>query len=401
MRRFCPAEWCRPSSPAALVAFLAALTIVGCDFDATNPGAVSEEDLTTDASLTALVNGVAGQFNFAENMTIMRVGTLSQEFAGSGTWEALHMAANDGRILNQDLRPGELPSAVWNPLSVSLVMAKESVDLIQQHASDNDPRIARAQLYAGMAYLKFASIFCEAAYDGGPAVPASESYDRAEARLTDALQRGQAAGLGDIENMARLMRARLRLYTGDHEGAIADARDVPHGFLWEMTHSQSDRASFTWDLFDLTRSIAMVVVHPDFRNLDDPRVVATETGGVGQDGSTPVWRQEKYPSRSVNIPIARWQEARLIEAEILIERGDVAPAVSLMNEVRRAAGLEEFSAGMSIEEARETLRSERTLEFYIEGPHRVVDRARWGTFPDGWATCLPIPVSEVRANPNL
>ena len=73
-------------------------------------------------------------------------------------------------------------------------------------------------------------------------------------------------------------------------------------------------------------------VHPAYHNLDvdgvpDPRVELLDHGHLGVDNITPQWSPQKYSSRSSVIPIARWEEAQLIIAEI--EGGQVAVASEL------------------------------------------------------------------------
>lgn len=393
-------------TPIALFfAGLAALVVNGmvtsCNFDATNPAAVTEDELLDDPSLTAMVNGSIAQYNFGQNMAAFYTGTLAQELIGSGTWESLHMASNDGAILNEGLRPGELPQAIWNPLSVGRAIANEAYDLLKEFGGDDDPRLARSQIYHGMFYSALGSVFCQATYDGGPAVPQSESYEEAEILLTDGLQRALASDQHELANLGYLMRARNRLYAADLDGALADAKQVPDGFEVTMSHTVEDFQAFTHDFWRLTIEIPLATVHPKYREIDDPRVVVVETSRVGQDGRTPVWEHRKFNERNIEIPIGRWQEARLIEAEILIERNQVSEAVNLMNRVRAVWDLEPFDSDLAQDQARDLMRQERKHEFWLEGAIRMIDRARWGSYPEGWSDCLPIPIQEVRSNPNL
>ena len=104
---------------------------------------------------------------------------------------------------------------------------------------------------------------------------------------------------------------------------------------------------------------------------------------------------------SFDIGLAKWQEARLLEAEILLARGEVGNAVALVNEVRAAAGLAPVSSSLTAAQAEAALRTERKHELFMEG-QRMLDMRRWGLFPQGWqASCVPIPAAEYATNPNL
>jgi hypothetical protein len=102
---------------------------------------------------------------------------------------------------------------------------------------------------------------------------------------------------------------------------------VPTGLRW-VAHFRdaSGERSYFWDNNAVRGESS---VHPSFREIDDPRVPTEFMGRVGPDNQTPVWAQRKYPTRSDDFIIGKWQEARLIAAEILIDQGQTAQAVGL------------------------------------------------------------------------
>ena len=101
------------------------------------------------------------------------------------------------------------------------------------------------------------------------------------------------------------------------------------------------------------------------------------------------------------MPMGQWQEARLIEAEILLGQKETASAVALLNEVRAAAKLPALSAGLGEAEAWTALKQERRNELFLEG-QRMIDMRRFDEFPAGWgAKCSPLPKAETDNNPNL
>lgn len=130
---------------------------------------------------------------------------------------------------------------------------------------------------------------------------------------------------------------------------------------------------------------------------------------MGQDGQTELWLQEKY-DLDTGIPLATWEEAQLIIAEV--EGG--AQAVTIINRLHERAGLPPF-ASTDEEEIRAHVLEERRRELFLES-HRVGDvvRLRQALAPAagtpftgslggsyGGATCLPLPDVERDANPNI
>lgn len=382
----------------------ATLLFAGCDglFEATNPGSITEDGLTSDASLNALVNGVIGRYDNAYDNIVYYSGLVSDELIGGDTSEGAHAASRRGVFINNPAGGSrQIPTSLWNPLHSARYLAEETYDRLQSHAGDPraDARVALVRLYAGLAYRDFADLFCEATYDQGPAVAQAESYSLAEERFTEALEVATRAGVDSVATMARLQRARIHLERGDFAAAAEDAGTVPAGFLWEAHYA--NRSGEENGVYNFVNINAFGTVDTGYHHTGDPRVVVDSVGTFAPDGVTPRWDPLKYPDRGSNIPVGKWQEARMIEAEALIAQSDPAAAVARLNEVRAAAGLSALDTAMSPSDAEAALRGERKHELFLESSHRMLDMRRWGLFPEGWETCVPIPYAEVQDNPNL
>lgn len=141
----------------------------------------------------------------------------------------------------------------------------------------------------------------------------------------------------------------------------------------------------------------------------------------GADGSTPHYLQLKYLDHGAEIPVVKGTEMRLIEAEALLEAGDVPGAIASINEVRDHWDLDPIDpTGMTLQEAWITLDHERLLTLWLEG-RRFFDMRRWeaagldylpavqfihgGTivYPgeDLRAICIPVSESECLTNLNV
>jgi hypothetical protein len=130
--------------------------------------------------------------------------------------------------------------------------------------------------------------------------------------------------------------------------------------------------------------------------------------GTTGDALTANWRQDKYQSPATPVPIATWEEAQLIIAEV--EGGQTA--VNIINALRAPHGLPTFA---STDEAviQAQVREERRRELFLEGQRlgdmRRLDIApfpatgtaynKGGTYGD--ARCFPLPDVERRNNPNI
>ena len=391
---------------APAVALAAVLTLAACDdlFDAENPGAIQPEALNDPVMIDPLTVGMERAFNDLMDDVVEMGGLLSDELVASGTWPSWHMASKEG-FIDLNAGAGNIPDQFWPSVSETRFMAAEVSRRIREVIPDagSDRRTALAELYLGLSQYFIADMMCVGTYDGGAAVPPSESYQLAEASLTEAINVAQAAGSSadDIAEMAQLARARTRLKLGDLTGAMNDASAISDDFEWWAEYDLG--VGITIGVWNSTRSRNEATVDTRFRNTGDPRVPVVEMPGLfGADGETPVWHQEKYLERDSSIPVGKWQEAWLIQAEILIEgpNQDLDAAEDLINEVRAASGLTDVDFTTEAE-ARNVLRNERAHELFLEG-HRMADMRRWDLYPDGWgSSCIPLNRDELDGNSNL
>ncbi|GEM_PF-1730198 len=378
--------------------------ITGCDFDATDPTSITAESLGTDASMTALMVGAIYNYDFAYNRNIMFTGVISDEMVASGSWDPWHQADKNGVL---DLLASEsdhinIPWRMWRDLQRARVSAVETLEVMERVVSDfgSDERVAMMQLYAGLTHADFGELFCEVAFDGGPALPRTDAFDIAQGFLERAQATARSAQVDSIAAMADLALARIALDRGDPDNALARASAVPDGLMWEANFrdASGERAQFWFNNHDRGESS----VHPDFRGSDDPRTPTQDQGRVGPDTETPVWAQMKYPTYNDNMIVGSWREARLIEAEVhLLHRGDVATAMDLVNRVRADWDLEPLPTDISLTDAIPLFQEEKRYSTWLEA-RRMIDMRRWELFPEGWgATCVPISREERLSNPNL
>ena len=258
--------------------------------------------------------------------------------------------------------------------------------------------LAISSIYEGAALHWMGDVLCEATVDGGPLISPDGLWSMAEGLFTTALSEISAAG--DFAMPSRIatsattmtygLRAQVRWASGDMAGAMADAQQVPDGFVAWVTR-ESNRRNYNGsnrnnggflDLYDPIdwwpggtnpatgqpwpavlpfTGYTFLGILPDGRavNVDgtpvrtegttdllegnnigvDPAAVAdtrvttrgVEIQGKGGTGYVPT----KYPGVDDDEPLVNWQEMVLIRAEGVGGQG----AIDLVNVLRTDAGL--------------------------------------------------------------
>ncbi|PXY40863.1 RagB/SusD family nutrient uptake outer membrane protein [Flavobacterium cheongpyeongense] len=123
------------------------------------------------------------------------------------------------------------------------------------------------------------------------------------------------------------------------------------------------------------------------------------------------YKEQNFTSSSVEYSIVfRTAEQFLIRAEARAHQGDLTGAKDDLNKIRQRAGLLDTQA-VTQSEILDAILCERKWEFFTEHGHRFFDLKRFNKIDEvltgikpGWKTTdrlLPIPQSELSANPNL
>ncbi|MEX2048758.1 MAG: hypothetical protein WEB90_04200 [Gemmatimonadota bacterium] len=372
----------------------------------------------------------------------------------SGTWfKPLH----NGRWLAE-----QVYDRLENEWDVSQVANREEL-------------MATAAIYTGIVYSHFGEFFCEVTADGGPLMSWDASLQLAEQWFTTALGHIAAAGDFEIETdvttsaqqMAYLLRARARFAQNTpakNAEAVLDAQQVTQGFTSFVTREAGAERTrvnrvytghvglgwiallgpinwwtgdpnpatgtpwpavipYTgyWELAILPDGRAVSdagnpITLADAGSVADSRVPVEDVGGgsgIGSGGPNnyPRWEQRKYASQDDDFPLAKWEEAWLIRAQV----AGGQTAIDLVNDIRTAHGLPQVTyvaagdaAGiqnMLIEEIRRT--------HFLEGGRFWATKLRYNLwFPRGedadqWnftyqgGVRMVFPTGEFTQNTNL
>lgn len=422
--RSSPRLW-RAGRTLAVAALAASPLVVACEslLDVDQPAAVTADFLEDPANAPLLVTSAIAAFECAFAEYVVAGGLIGNELwdgqLAARQWpydrRSFDGSTGDGyAVWTCDFRdPG-----VYQTLSTARFMADFALDVLQG-ASDAEVAnraqlIATAHAYGGYSRLLLGEGMCSAAIDGGPELTSQQIFALAEEEFTAALNSSPSS---DVANLARVGRARARLNQGKAAEALADAQQVPAGFVKYATYSpasyRSSNRVWTYNNRDELSS-----VEDDFHNLTwkgvpDPRVpVQDESRLTAGDDLTPFWTQQKYTAQDSPIAIARYAEAQLIIAEV--EGGQTA--VDIINALHGAAGLPAYDPATD-GPIMDHVIQERQRELFLES-HHLYDTIRFdlpflppagtpyqetgakGGFY-GTTTCLPLPDVERDNNPNI
>lgn len=426
----------RPRAGRGVAASLVALAIAAgfataCDtnrlLDVTTPNAVPVSLLDNPANAALMVASAVGDFQCALGSTIavegLIAGELSDTQLGAAQWDYARRTANTltNGIYGTSGCAGTQGFGVYLPLSTARYDADHAIANLKKWTDAQVPNratlLAVSQLYAGLSYTWLGMAMCQAAFDNGPAVNQKGMFALAESRLTDAIATAPP-GADSIKNAAYVIRARVRLYQGTNlTGALSDAQQVPKGFVMNSSNDASSLRTFN-RIYTITKDFGFYSIPTWSQNLKtengqvDPRSAVTLTSTRAADNkNTPIYVPNKYSAGdAAPIPIARYEEAQLIAAEI---QGG-AQAVAIINAMRADAGLTPYTGPIDATSIKNLVISERQRVLFVEG-QRNYDIERFqipfnppvGTdFPTGGGqygntTCLPLPDIEKNNNPSL
>ena len=402
-----------------LLVAICAVALTGCDafdklLEVETPATIPAENLDGPEYANLLLSGAVGDFEAALAGHILQQSLLAGELHDA-TPTANRWMVPSRTVAHIDTR---YEGQSYTPLSRARWTADNILELLQtwtdEQVANRQLMIATAATYAGFSLVLLGEGYCTMALDLSAEMQPKAVFEAADARFTTAINAAQAAGSSAdrFRNAALIGRARARLNLGNGAGAAADAQLVPVGFRFDNTHSEANSRRYN-SVWEETRT-GSVTVTEIFRNLTvggvpDTRVRVVDGARNGADAQTRLWNQQLYTARSTPIPIARWEEAQLIIAEVTGGQ----TAVNIINNLRTRKSLPGTFASTSADEIRAQVIEERRRELFLDG-HRVGDLRRYNLqlfpavglpFPKGGVygdvTCLPLPQVEIIANPNI
>ncbi len=401
-----------------LAVVLSMLTLPECSevlsLDVEAPGRIADEDLNTPEAIAALVVGMSYDLTGAVQGQLQEV-----LMAGGELW---HGGSYDFGTIPQGDIAGE--AELWNGAYGSMQEARwvaehglqRIASVLEPAEFESNEHVARAYLLGGFANRLLGEVQCFSTIDGGPQVPNTEHFVRADSMFSRAIEVGTNAEADEIVTAAYGGRASVRAWLGDWTAAVADAQQVPDDFEYFVLFNTT-AGSIANDLVNETTNRKEFTVYTTIWDdvADDPRVpwdTLFDDGGQierGQDGETLYFQQKKFLTEDSDIRLTHGSEMLVLRAEERLRAGDIPGMVALLDQARAVYGMDPITDVPTTEaEAWELLRFERGATLWLEG-RRLWDLRRWAAeggvvadpFSEGRDLCFPISDEEQRVNPNL
>lgn len=378
-----------------------------------------------------LSTGAIGDFECAFNSYTTIGGLIGEEFiyaqqtASRTPYDRRNTTKDDGDYATNTCTGG----GVYTPLQTArqsnenvLALLKSWTDAEVSAGAGSPNRtnlMAIAAAYAGYAYVLLGEGFCTMAISSvnidksltyGGEIQRDSVFKLGIARFSEAITFATAVNNTDIRTMAYLGRARAKLNLGDYAGAKADAGQVPSGYVKVATASATaeNRANRVFAENSLT-GLQFSVGEP-YRSMVDARVPIVKADRPPSATGIQHYYQTKYPTVSTPLPIATYEEARLIIAEADIRANSLASALLIINASRNRGGQGAF-VGVTQADYLAELIDQRRRELFAES-HHLGDILRYninvqpasgtpyhfgGTYSN--QICLPLPAAERLNNP--
>lgn len=421
-------------------------SIMACDLTATNPGPVDDGTLNIESANDAVVYGAMLAFNAAlagsGESFAMCGGLVAREWYPSGQTGAYACSIQEMRNQLTSSNASEVDKA-----QEARWLAEDGVRRIEQVRGDSFqfyPLAAPLLLYVGYANRLLGENVCATVIDGGPQLPFTIHFARADSAFTAALAIAQVQHNDSLTAAAYAGRASVRVWEGNWDGAVADAEQVPAAFVYRTPFNTADAsqsnglAIATEDVTHRNFTLYDTWYADNFDQYADPRTpyrkypdtpdslglgsVPDLGDGRGPLGKLPYYQQRMYTEEtpglsSAPITLSSGHEAMLIIAEADLRQGDWQSALGIINQIRSAVGVEQRQAA-TLDSTWTLLKEEKLIELWLQG-RAVGERRRWlGDGPDpaapgdlpaklamddraGKDRCWPISLDEMQTNPHL
>ena len=264
---------------------------------------------------------------------------FTDEFHSSDTFTT--RTAMDQRTLQPPANTNESDDPFYF-LQLARRSLKIAADATERFFGADDSRLVRLRSLEGYTYVALGEAFCShvpfsettesgAPGEYGPPLTTQQMFEEALARFNTAL------GVDNTSELAAVGRARALLNLGRFDEAATAVAAVPTTFVYKIEHSGNTTRQNN-AVFALQDNGRYSVAEQEggglpFRSALDPRIPWVGPF-AGFDASIPQFINLRYGSIEADVPLANGVEARLIEAEAALRRGDAVTWLAKLNELR-------------------------------------------------------------------
>lgn len=401
---------------------VAAVGLLACDTNVTNPSLIATSDISPLQNATMLTLSAQQTFWAAYNSIVWAEGV----FSGEAWTTNVNVASIDfGRRTMGPLAGNNQAPTWWNPLQSALAGNEQVVALLAAApGADTSVNLARANMNSGFIMQHMGESSCVGVITGGPPLTPTQTLDTAIVRLQAAIAIGTKNGgkAGDsVSKAASVALSQIYLQLGQYANAITAAAVVPAAF--------SLSAIYIVNLANIGRVSNLVyegsfgsggagknwVVPNAYQALNDPRIPWVDLHKTAYDTVDAV-QGLKYSNDGSPIRLESGLEAQYISAEANLQLGNAAPALALLAARRTAGGLGPFT-GAGTPAILADLMDEKARDFWMEGKKLADYQRNQTTTPYvapagspfyyssasvfGNETCFPLTLNESQANPNF
>jgi hypothetical protein len=359
-----------------------------------SPGRIPAGPLENPNNAVLLVNGAVTDFDCAFNAHVVVGGLAGDELEDvTQTADRWPVDRRDLQSSNRRYSTQECDAlGLYTPLQTARVSANNVRRFLEgwtdAEVANRQQLLARAAAYEAWSILLLGEGFCTtvlSTVDGqvvnyGAEITRQEAFAEAETRFTQAIQAAQSftdTAMRNLTNMALLGRARTRLDLGNTAGARSDAALIPAGFVYNVTTSaissrRQNRAFAESNSLGASSSVGSV-----YRAMNDPRIPYLDLNRPNSFG-VPAVAQLKYPQNFTSLPLATYDEAQLIIAEVdAASPATAGNAVGIINTYRARGNQGPYAGPIDAASLRAQVIDQRRRELYLEGTH-LGDIFRYG-----------------------
>ena len=365
---------------------IAALALTGCSSDRVlhvdRPDIIDPNGLNNPAGVTALHAGVIGDLAAYMDAAVginATVGLFTDELRFGATPPEIKQF--DTRSL---IEQNTLLWQVYGNIEQLRGQADRAAEALTK-VNASDTRIGEMNAISGLSYVLLGELFCSGVPIGNigedaEPIPTTEVLQGGIAKLDAA---SAAAGTNDtIKNLAAVLKARALLDLGQIDEAATAVASVPTDFKYTTFHSATTpyQQNGFWDY--MFNSDGLLVSEKEgtnglnFATADDPRVPITGDGSPSRfDATTPRYYFALLTGFDSPSTIASGAEARLIEAEVQLQKGNPTAFLQTINDLRTFENLGPVADPGSPDTRIDLLFRERAFTLFATS-HRLGDMRR-------------------------
>lgn len=339
---------------------LAATALAACSvpemLEVNDPDIVNPSLVSSPAGATAVKNGAFARLAAAtsgDESLFLLGGLFTDEWLNGDSFIERWQIDQRSVIYNNSY-----VTAAYRVLHRTRSSGEQAIPLLQQYIPAG-PKADVAEMYFVMAYVEnlMAEAFCSGlvfsntltqAY--GTQITTAETYALALAHADSglALLTGSSAADVRVRNALSVTKARILLNQGKANFAAASAAvaQVPTNYRYNIFHSVNASSNQFWSLNLSARRYSVADREGGnglpFATANDPRLPICAGGSAGcpvtqatrDDANGPMYVQRLWVDRLTPVDIVSGTEARLIEAEAMLNANNPAGALAKLNELR-------------------------------------------------------------------